>query len=292
MNAFLKKQNLKLPLPQSRRGFSITWQKIAGGILVLILCIGLLNIFQAPIKNVFYTLISPVTNLFLKAGDNTHSFFQPLLNAKGLGQENNNLKEENQKLLSQISALQETVKQDQSIKEIIQNTQGDHFTMAVAGVIGLDSENDFILIDKGSQNGISENMPVVSGTKVLFGKVYKVYKNFSQVMLVSNKNSVVDASIQQNDITLPSILGAVKGSGNLLAYLDLVSSQAQLKEGDALVASGLEGVFPKGLLIGKIISSEKNDLKPFQVAKIQLFSDVKNSENLFVITDYLKSTSK
>lgn len=288
MNTFLKKQNLKLPLPQSKRGFGTAWQKVIIGAIGLILFIVVLNIFQSPIKNTFYALSSPLLNVFLGAGDSTKGFFYSFLRMSRLDNENNVLRQQNQQLLFQILSLQETIRANQAIQSAIQNTREDHFDMVLVEVLGFDSAGDFILVNKGYDDGITENMPVVSSTKVLFGKAYKVYKNFSQIMLISNKSSVVDTSIQQSDTTATPILGVIKGSGNLSLYLDLVQSEAKIKEGDTLVTSGLEGVFPKNLLVGKITSKEKDDLKPFQTASVQPFFNIQNSENLFIITNYLR----
>ena len=105
-------------------------------------------------------------------------------------------------------------------------------------------------------------------------------------MLISNKHSVVDVKIQTSDTVLPIISGAIKGNGNLSTYLDLVASQAKINEHDTLITSGLEGIFPKDLLVGKITSIDKNDLKPFQTASVQPLFDVKNIDTLFVITNY------
>ena len=273
MNVYVKKQSFLLP-------------KILIGIFVLLILIGFLNIFEAQIKNTFYFITSPLSKTFWRAGNGTSGFFWSFLNTKGLIQENNNLKEKNQKLLSEIAFLQETVKQGRLIKEVVQNTQEDDFEMVLVKTIGLDG--DFILLDKGSDDGVLENMPIISSQKVLFGKISKAYKDFSRVMLISNKNSVVDVKIEDADLAKLPVFGAVKGSGNLSIYLDLISSDAEIHQGDNLITSGQEGVFPRGLLIGKITNSNKNDLKPFQTAQVQSFFEARNADNLFIITNYKK----
>ncbi len=273
MNIYTKKQ-------------SFLWRKILIGVIALFIFIGLLNIFNHQIKNTFYFITSPFLKVLWRMGDSNYNFFAPFLQVQALKKENDNLKQENQKLLSQIFSLQETVKQNQAINEAIQNTRTDKYKLILAETIGLDSTGDFILLNKGLDDGIFENMPVISSQKVLYGKTFKVYKNFSQVMLISNKNSVVDAKIQDTDTAKTPIYGAIKGNGNLSVYLDLVPLDAQIKEGDTLITSGLEGVFPKDLLVGKITYSDKNDLKPFQTAQIQSFFSIKNIDNLFIITDY------
>jgi rod shape-determining protein MreC len=273
MNVYLKKQNFR-------------WQKIMIGVVMLFFFIGVLNFFQKPIRNSFYVLISPISKTFWRAGDSASGFFTSLLNAKGLTQENSNLQQENQRLSSEVSALQETINEDQAIKEVAQNTQADNVTLAPAQTIGLDTANDVMVINKGSQDGISENMPVISSQKVLYGKVSKVYKNFSNITLISDKNSVVDAKVQSSDTTKPPIFGAIKGNGNFSIYLDLVAQDATINQGDVVVTSALEGIFPKDLLIGKITHINKNDSKPFQTAAIQPFFNVNAADNVFIITNY------
>ena len=129
-------------------------------------------------------------------------------------------------------------------------------------------------------------MPVINQQNVLFGKVYKVYKNFSQVMLISNKNSIINVKTQQEDINNPEVDGVVKGSGRLYAYLDLIPISSDIKPQDVLITSAIEKSFPKDLLVAKVEQIQKNDQKPFQQAQISLFLDVKASDNLFVITNY------
>ncbi len=289
MNAFLKKKNLRLPLPQANRQFSlISWRNIVIGFIIALFIFGFLYLFEAPVKNTFYTITSPFSQILWQTGQGSSGFLSSFWKARSLTQENNNLKQENQQLLSNITVLSEALRQDQAIKQVIQNTQSSNFKLILAENIGIDLANDFLLINKGSSDGISENMPVISSTKALYGKISKVYKNFSQVMLISSKQSVVDAKIQNADITKTPILGAVKGSGNSLLYLDLVALDAQINTQDVLITSGQEGIFPKNLLIGRISSVDKNDLKPFQTASILPLSNIGQTDNVFIITNYKK----
>ncbi len=274
MNVYLKKKNN-------------SWQKIAIGIIGIIVMIGVLTLLQSSIKNVAYIVSAPFLKGFGNAGSYTASLVGGIFNRDALTQENSNLKQENQNLLSRVANLQQELMQNRAATLVVQNTAQDNFKLVLADVISLDSTNDFVLINKGSEDNISENMPVISSTKVLLGKITRVYKNFSQVMLISNKNSVVDAHVL-GEIGAVTIPGIIKGSGGLLAYLDLVSSNQTLHESSALITSGLEGIFPKNLLIGKITSIDKNDAKPFQTAKIQPFFSTQNLDTFFIITNYKK----
>jgi rod shape-determining protein MreC len=265
--------------------------KILIGAAVFLVLIFLLNFFVAPIRNGFYAISSPIQKTFWTAGESSSNFLGSFLNAGNLAKQNQDLENQNQLLLSQVAALQSIEQGNQAQSDISAACQNSGFKTIMAGVSGLD--NDILSINKGSADGVSVGMPVISEQSVLFGKVYKVYKNFSQIMLVSNKNSVVNVKIQQapadsaqGSVAPKEIDGVIKGSGGLSAYLDLIPVNDNINSGDILVTSALDKSFPKDLLVAKIGKVEKNDQKPFQQAQLSLFFDVKSSDNLFVITNY------
>jgi len=285
------------------------WLKI---ILILAILFGLifaLNVLSSQIKNSFYFTSSPMQQNFALAGESSSSWISSLLNATNLLRENDNLKKENQKLLAEISSLRSIQEGNLALSAISETCQNKNFTTVMAGITGLNSE-DMITINKGLEDGISEGMPVIDQYNVLYGKIFKVYKNFSQVMLISNKNSVINVETQQSNIAVfaeiknetevatesetetaitakkSTINGVIKGNGGLSIYLDLIPVDDQINIGEILTTSALEQTFPKDILVGKISEIQKNDQKPFQQAKINPFFSLKNVENLFVITNY------
>ncbi|TSC93893.1 MAG: rod shape-determining protein MreC [Parcubacteria group bacterium Licking1014_1] len=260
--------------------------KILIAIFALFVVFGDLNLFQSQIKNSFYFMSGPIEKIFWRAGENASAFFISFLSAGNLARENESLKNENQKLLSELFFLQETDRKNQELFEMSASNQKKEFNLVQAGIIGLDDKQDIISIDKGSVDGILEGMPVINTQKALFGKVLKAYENFSKIMLISNNNNVLDVKIKQDDTIKTPIYGVIKGKGGLGIYLDLIPIDSEIKEGDILVTSSLEDTFPKNLLVGKITSKDKNDQKPFQKAKVEPFFDIKTIDNLFVITDY------
>lgn len=274
MNVFLQKRNTVLP-------------KILIVIVVFIFFLGFLNVFQKQFKNFFYFVSNPLQKICWSAGNNTSLLLGSFLNFKNLSNINQQLANENRQLLEEVAVLQNVKIENESLREAINAGLDKEYNLLLVGVSGLDSYQDFVLIDRGLEDGILEGMPVINSQNVLFGKVFKVYKNFSKVMLISNKDSVLDVKIQKDDTITPPILGAIRGKGNLNAYLDLVPLNSEIKNDDVLITSSLEGAFPKNLLVGQIVSTKKDDLKPFQTASVKLFLNFKQTENLFVITNYM-----
>ena len=266
------------------------WLKFLIGAVALLFLLWILNFFVSPVRNIFYTLSSPIQKTFWNAGAGSSAFLGSLLNAGFLNNQNEILKQENQKLLSRVVALQSLVQGNQAQSDVSAVCQNTGFNLVMAGIVGLDDQ-DILSINKGSVDGIAQGMPVISQHGVLFGKVSKVYKNFSQVMLISNKSSVINVKISSfafvDGFSEPrETNGVVKGSGGLKAYLDLVSISDNINLQDLLVTSAIEKSFPKDLLVARIGQIQKNDQKPFQQAQIDLFFDVKTVDNLFVIKNF------
>lgn len=270
-----------------------SWTKFFIIIAIIIFVVLILNFFSSGIRNFFYTVSSPFQKTFWSVGQSSSGFLGSIFNAGGFAKENQNLKSENQKLLAQVSFLQSIVSANQAQSEVSLSCQGEQFKLQMATATGI-NDQDILTINKGSSSGISEGMPVINDQKALIGKVSKVYKSFSEVTLITNKNSVVsvkvlaekkDGSNDQNIPLVKEIDGVVKGKGNNGSFLDLVPIDNVINQYDILVTSALDGIFPKDILVAKILKVEKNDQNPHQQAKIQLFSDP-SSDNLFVITNY------
>jgi len=291
------------------------WLKILLIPTILFGLIFALNAFSFQIKNSFQVLSFPIQKTFSFAGKSSSNWIGSFLNATNLSKENYNLKNENQKLLAALSILQSIQEGNQALSAISETCQDKNFTTIMAGITGLNNE-DILTINKGSEDGIKEGMPVIDQYNVLYGKIFKVYKNFSQVMLISNKNNVVnvqtqkiiskeiESNIDTDDKTSTenieenaekiifeaekNVNGIVKGAGGLSIFLDLVPVDDKINNGEILITSCIDQNFPKDILVGRIIEIQKNDQKPFQQAQISPFFNLKSVKNLFVITDYKK----
>ena len=253
-------------------------QKILIIVIIGILIIGLTNLYSKAVRNTFYLISAPIQKVFWQTGQKISNLGETIVEIKNFKKENEELKLKNQQLLAEIALLKELKKENEILREALKIGLEKDFKLELAEVIGKDISEDFILINKGSKDGISKDLPVITQQKVLFGKIEEVYENFSKVMLISNKESVFDAKIHEKEI-----YGVVKGKGNLKIFFDLILSDAEIETGDILVTSALEGIFPKGLLVGEIKKERKSDIKPFQQAEVDPFFDISQIENLFII---------
>lgn len=243
---------------------------------IIVLALIFLNFFQKETRNFFYSLFNPVQKIFWKAGNSFSGFFNGYLK-----KENLELNLKNQELLNQLSLLEALKKENEELRSALEVNLRKDFKLVFAEIIAKDISEDSILIDKGAEDGISKDMPVINGQKVVFGRISEVYNNFSRVALITGKNFSFDAKVQNKEI-----YGVARGEGAMNIRLDLVPRDSELQEGDVLTTSSLEGVFPKNLLVGTVGEIKKEDTKFFQTAGIKPFLDIKSVENLFVITNF------
>lgn len=275
MNKFLSRNNNK------KNAFI----KIFVGFLFLIIFVVSINIFEGGLRKIFYSTSGPLQKSFLNSSNSVASILQTVFNSGALKQENENLKIENQKLSLQILTLKNIAKQQELLDEVLKLDTDKKFKIIQTDIISFNLKDDFITINKGKNDGIKENMPLINSSNILFGKIFKVYENFSEVMLLSNKISVLDVKVQKVGSDNDFIYGAIKGKGSLSVFLDLVPSDLEINKEDILLTSALDGAFPKDLLVGKITQKQKDDLKPFQTAEVLPFFDIKKTDSLFVVLE-------
>ncbi len=260
-----------------------TWNKkikVFAIVVVLIFVFLAINLagFSDGIRNTFYLISSPIQKIFWKAGDRVSDIFGAVYGIENLKKENQELKKQSQKLLGEIAVLKEIKAENKMLREALGLGLQKDFELILAEIIAKDIGKDFILINKGADNGILEDLPVITAQKAVCGKIKEVYKDFSKVMLISNKQSSFDIKIQEKDIS-----GIVKGKENLSLYLDLIPWDKEILKGDIVVTTAIGGIFPKGLLVGEIKEIQKSDLDPYQKADISSFFNIKETESLFVI---------
>lgn len=250
---------------------------IIAGVLVILL----LNFYQKEAKNFFYKISEPIQKVFWRAGDRVSDFFETVFEIKNLKKEADSLKLKNQELLAKITILEELKNENEILRQALNINLAKEFSLSLAQVIGKDISQDFILINKGSKDGISENFPVISQQKILLGKISEVYKDYAKVMLISNKESSFDGKIIEKET-----LGQVLGKGSFKVLFDLISPEQEITEGDLVETSALGGTFPKGLLVGQITEVKRSDVQPFYQAEISPFFDLGKLEMVFVVLSF------
>lgn len=160
------------------------------------------------------------------------------------------------------------------------------FILERAGIIGTDAADMFIslIIDKGSNDSISVNDPAVYGNYVV-GIVKKVHPSYSVVESILNPEiniSALDSKTRETAYVTTTIEYSQKGH---CVFSGLERTTA-VSPGGIILTSGIGGIYPKGLIIGTVneVCESEYDLSNYAV--IEPGIDVKEIEDLYIITDF------
>lgn len=148
-----------------------------------------------------------------------------------------------------------------------------------AEVIGKDPSSWFrtIIIDKGKAEGVKKGFPVVVPEGIA-GQVVDVSSHYSKVLLIVDRNSAVDALVQRTRAR-----GIIKGESVDRYIFNYVLRKNDVKVGDMVVSSGLDGVYPKGLRIGNVSEVIKRNSGIFQDVAVIPTVDFEKLEEVLII---------
>ncbi len=156
------------------------------------------------------------------------------------------------------------------------------YELLAAEVIGRDPSNllHYIIIDRGTQDGIAIGMPVVTA-RGLVGRITTAYPHSARVMLLTDLASSVNALIQSSRAT-----GVVQGQGQRGLMMRYVEQNEPVQVGDIVLTSGLGGNFPKRRVIGQVTAVKRNDMDMFQEVQVQSAVSFHRLEMVLVIQSF------
>jgi rod shape-determining protein MreC len=134
------------------------------------------------------------------------------------------------------------------------------------------------LLDKGSADGIRKGMAVVTPLGAL-GRVIEVTPHTAKVLLVIDPNSGLDVMVQRTRAR-----GIVSGSLENGPIMKYVKHSEDVQIGDRLVTSGLDGVFPKGMMVATVISVRKQTVGLFQQISVLPAVTLDRTEQVLVVS--------
>lgn len=235
-----------------------------------------------------------VQSLVSKPAHLVAGFFENLQDLQNTYEENKELKSRMEKLVSLEAQVQELEKDNKELRDILgeEETLRD-FEPLQATVIGRNPDrwHEMIIINKGKTDGIKKNMAVITAHG-LIGKVKTVNQFSSTVQLLSAmdpKNRI--SAIVQGDT---NVFGLVEGydKEKKALLIKAIPSGVEIKKGQNVITSGLGGVFPQGLQIGKVIDVQPDQYGLNQTALVEPGADFYDLENIIVITRTMAQPSQ
>lgn len=197
--------------------------------------------------------------------------------------QNAQLENEVAMLQSEIVALQENLAQSDILYTLLDfaRTNPEHEYVA-ATVIGREISPflQYIIIDKGSNDGLRHGMPVVT-QQGLVGRIDALISDASRIQLITDANSSVNIKLQTAGVE-----GLVRGSVTGEISLDMVPVDSEVQIGDILMTSGLGGTYPPNIFVGQVLTMQSKQNVLFQTGSVQPVVDFSNLSAVLVITNF------
>ena len=200
-----------------------------------------------------------------------------------LRQRNTELELEVSRLQGQLIELQQKVDETEILAALVDFERANpERSYKGAAVVGRDPSPflHYIIINRGSNDGILRGMPVVTN-QGLIGRVDAVVADAARVQLVTDPGSAINVRLQNAD-TDAVLVGSVTGD----LSLDMISQDVTVEAGDVVLTSGLGGGYPPDLIIGQVLNVRKLDFELFQQAALQPAVDFARLEIVLVITNF------
>jgi rod shape-determining protein MreC len=142
-----------------------------------------------------------------------------------------------------------------------------------------------LYLDRGYADGIRGDQPVFSDAGVI-GRTVLVTANSCQVQLITNGDASVGVMIERTRAP-----GVVRGTENALLNLNYVSNTAEVNIGDIVITSGLDGIYPKGLPLGKVVDSQKG-ATGFRAIRVEPIADMFRIEEVLILFGTMKPAAE
>jgi rod shape-determining protein MreC len=231
----------------------------------------------------FLSWLSPA----LKTGANIEKSITPAsfssLTPQQLREQIDALSTENERLRATIQLMQNLQEDNQKLRNALGYRNRSVFRLIPARIISRSSSSwwSTAIIDRGFQDGIETDMPVITEAG-LVGKVTTVAKDVSTVSLLTDENCKAAAAIEGSREK-----GIVNGSrvadtSAPLLELNFLSKEGKIEAGSRVYTVGVSGgIFPSGILVGKIKSFRSRDLDG--QAYVEPAVDLARIEDIFVV---------
>ena len=170
------------------------------------------------------------------------------------------VRHENERLRQQVGQLQiklqeerALAQQSRGLQNLLELRQRTDLSTTGAAVIAGGASPDFrtVTIDKGTTEGLRPDQAVISPGGVV-GRIIMPSARASKVQLLIDRNAAAGALVERSRAQ-----GVVLGTGGDRLRMEYVSGAADVKVGDVVVTSGIDGIYPKGFVIGQIESIER-----------------------------------
>lgn len=245
-------------------------------VIVLIILLHYVGILK-PLENLITKGFSYPLNWASTATKNVSNPLDNVTSSVNLTRENEELKNRIISLENKVIQLEEILSQNEILSSQLDFLKQKNIQSIPAKVIsrGINQNHNLLIINRGSKDNLKEGLVVTIKDGLVVGKLVNVFDTISHVLLLTDSNSEINATIIGEDREDP-IIGILRGKLNISLELSMIPKNKEIEAGNVIFTSGVEETIPSGLLLGEVseVSQDERDL--FKTAKIWQPADTKN----------------
>lgn len=235
------------------------------------------------------TVITPPEKLLRNFGGWIEGIWGGYIDLIHVRRDNTDLRNEIERLRLEQASVAEDAKQAQRLQAMLGFKEHYIYKTVPAQVVGSSGtdQSRIVYIDKGSDDGIQPDMPVVTQDGIV-GRIKEVFPSTSQLMLISDTTSGVGVILETTRIR-----GVLKGAPFGGLQVVNVSPDERIKQGERILTSGGDQIFPRGLPVGTVEKMQPDpDRDPLQDVTVKPAARLSQLDEVLVITNMGDSASE
>src|SRR5215472_2881594 len=222
--------------------------------------------------------ITPLEKNIVRIQSGVSDLWHNYIYLRGVRQQNRALEDQIQQLQLEQVRLRQDAEQARRLQALLGFKEQFIDKTTAAQVIGSSGseQSRIVYLDKGTADGIAPDMAVISAQGIV-GKVIQVFRHTSQVLLINDQTSGVGTILEQSRLQ-----GVLKGKASGDLVLDKIMTEEEVKNGDRVLTSGGDQIFPKGLVVGTVAKIARG--QEFLTVTVRPAASLTHLEEVLVIT--------
>ncbi|MGG7076452.1 rod shape-determining protein MreC [Clostridium sardiniense] len=262
-------------------------------VTIIVLSVAFLGLiiytFKDPNKNAIESgagaALNPIQKIAYTVNVKIKDFVDLCLNFSTVKEENNNLTKENAELKKQLLEYSDLKQENDQLRKVLNfKDSRDNYNYVATNIIGYAGGNilDGYIVDKGKDDGIEKGMIVIAADG-LVGQVTSVGSNWAIIKSILNENIAVSVKVESTKENTGILRGYRNADGTAECKVENLPMDSNIKEGDTIVTSGLGQIYPKDIMVGKVVSVQEDKVNVMKNAIVKPSVDFNKLEGLFIV---------
>ena len=229
----------------------------------------------SPVERVLERAFNPFVSGFHALGVRIGNFYNRQTSSIDWEKESQNYQRQIEQLTVEVARLRSFAEENKSLREQLDFRNQEKRRLILVNISSralAGDANQTVTLDRGSADGLSTGLPLVSGSGFLIGKIVEVKEHLSLACLVTASRCQFAATVENQNKTI----GLTKGELGLTIKMDFIPQTEVINTGELVVTSGLEQNVPRGLVLGKISQVQKLNKELWQTATIEPLVNLNN----------------